>query len=115
MLMKCLFRSVLRGDVVKPGRVLDLTTDECGMDVVKRFFARVDEAAAENAAADVPNAGKRLPDRAAGIVAGLTREQVVMKLAQAGVKVKGNVANASLVALYEQTFANIAEASAKAK
>lgn len=112
MLMKCLSRSVLRGDVVKPGRVLDLTADECRMDVVKRFFVKVDGAAAENAAATVPSAGKR-PDGAAGLVAGLTREQVVMKLAQAGVKVKGNATNASLVALYEQTFANIAEAAAK--
>lgn len=111
MLMKCLFRSVLRGDVVKPGRVLDLTADECGMDVVKRFFARAD-GAAENAAAAVHGAGKR-PDGAAGLVAGLTREQVVMKLAQAGVKVRGNATNAALAALYGQTFANIAEAAAK--
>jgi hypothetical protein len=34
-----------------------------------------------------------------------------MKLNQAGVGAKGNASNASLVELYNQTFANIAEAA----
>jgi len=108
MKMKCMFRSIIRGDIVKPGAILDLTKDECEMDVVKSFFVKVDGAVAEeSAAAPAPVAAKA----AAGVVAGLTRDQAIMKLQQAGVKFKGNISNKELAALYEQTFANIAEAT----
>lgn len=110
MLMKCLFRSVLRGDVVKPGMVLDLTDDECRMDVVKRFFARVDgaEGAKSPSVAAIPKAAAKKP-----VVAGLTRDQAVMKLAQAGVKVTNNVSNAVLAEMYNTTFSNATEATSK--
>jgi len=112
MMMKCLYRSVLRGDVVKPGQVLDLTADECRMDVAKRFFVKAEGAeAAEPASAPARPAA---PKRDGGVVAGLTREQAIMKLAQAGVKVKGNASNAALAAMYDTTFANAAEATAPA-
>jgi len=111
MKMKCLFKSVLRGDIVKPGQILELTEAECKMDVVKNFFVKVDGDAASGdpspAAAPVPASPE------AGVVAGLSRDQAIMKLTQAGVKCKGNISNANLVALYNQTFANAAEATAK--
>lgn len=109
MKMKCLFKSVLRGDIVKPGQILDLTDEECKMDVVKSFFVKADgEVAEKPAAVPVPAA-----PASAGVVAGLTRDQAIMKLSQAGVKVKGNISNAALAQIYNQTFANAAEATAK--
>ena len=114
MLMKCLFRSVLRGDVVKPGRVLDLTEDECRMDVVKRFFVKVDgaEGAKSPSAAAISKASTKGAAKKP-VVAGLTRDQAVMKLSQAGVKVKNDVSNGVLAEMYNTTFANAAEATSK--
>lgn len=111
MKMRCMFRSVVRGDVVKVGQVLDLTEAECRMDVVKAYFVKADGDAAPEAAR--ASAKSSAGGASGGVVAGLTRDQAVMKLAQAGVKVKGNATNASIAALYETTFANLAEASAK--
>lgn len=108
MLMKCLYRTVLRGDIVKAGDVLDLSDAECKTDVVKKFFVKVGGATVEaktSAVAPQPKAGE--------LVAGLTRDQVIMKLQQAGVGAKGNASNASLIELYNQTFANVSEATAK--
>jgi hypothetical protein len=103
MKMKCLFKSVLRGDVVKPGQILDLTKEECRMDVVKKSFVAVESApAAEKSSAGAPI-----------LVAGLTREQTIMKLQQSGIVVKGNLSNKSLVDLYNQTFSTISEVADK--
>lgn len=97
MKMKCLFKSVLRGDIVKPGQILDLTKEECRMDVVKKFFEAVESAPA----------GEKSSAGAPVLVAGLTREQTILKLQQIGVAVKGNLSNKSLVELYNQTFSAI--------
>jgi hypothetical protein len=107
MQMKCLYRTILRGDVVKPGQVLDLTDAECKTDVVKKFFVKADGSASGDSS---PAAGQT---KAGTVVAGLTRDQVIMKLNQAGVGAKGNASNAALAELYNQTFANVAEATAK--
>lgn len=105
MKMKCLFKSVLRGDVVKPGQILDLTKEECRMDVVKKSFVAVESApAGEKSSAGAPI-----------LVAGLTREQAMLKLQQNGVPVKGNLSNKALVELYNQTFSNISEVADKGK
>lgn len=103
MKMKCLFKSVLRGDVVKPGQILDLTKEECRMDVVKKFFEAVESAPA----------GEKSSAGAPVLVAGLTREQAMLKLQQNGVTVKGNLSNKSLVDLYNQTFSTISEVADK--
>ena len=105
MKMKCLFKSVLRGDVVKPGQILDLTKEECRMDVVKKSFVAVEGA----------SAGEKSSAGAPILVAGLTREQVMLKLQQNGVPVKGNLSNKALVELYNQTFSNLAEVADKGK
>ena len=105
MKMKCLFKSVLRGDVVKPGQILDLTKEECGMDVVKKSFVAVESAPA----------GEKSSAGAPVLVAGLTREQTILKLQQIGVAVKGNLSNKALVELYNQTFSNISEVADKGK
>lgn len=103
MKMKCLFKSVLRGDVVKPGQILDLTKEECRMDVVKKSFVAVESAPA----------GEKSSAGAPVLVAGLTREQAMLKLQQNGVTVKGNLSNKSLVDLYNQTFSTISEVADK--
>lgn len=103
MKMKCLFKSVLRGDVVKPGQILDLTKEECRMDVVKKSFVAVESA----------SAGEKSSAGAHILVAGLTREQVMLKLQQNGIPVKGNLSNKSLVDLYNQAFSTISEVAEK--
>lgn len=104
--MRCKFKSILRGDVVKPGQVLDLTKEECRMDVVKQAFTKVGngEAGGKSPAAD--NA-----EKVTTLVAGLTREQAILKIQETGANVKGNVSNKALVELYNQIFANAAEAT----
>ena len=103
MKMKCLFKSVLRGDIVKPGQILDLTKEECRMDVVKKSFVAVESA----------SAGEKSSAGAPILVAGLTREQAILKLQQSGVTVKGNLSNKSLVDLYNQAFSTISEVADK--
>ena len=105
MKMKCLFKSVLRGDVVKPGQILDLTKEECKMDVVKKSFEAVESAPA----------GEKSSAGAPVLVAGLTREQAMLKLQQNGVPVKGNLSNNALVGLYNQAFSNLSEVADKGK
>ena len=103
MKMKCLFKSVLRGDIVKPGQILDLTKEECRMDVVKKYFVAVEGA----------SAGEKSSAGAPILVARLTREQTILKLQRIGVAVKGNLSNKSLVELYNQTFSATSEVADK--
>lgn len=110
MLMKCLFKTMVRGEVVKVGQVLDLTEAECAIPRIKEFFVKVGAEAAPAAQA----AGAATPAQATAVkavVAGLTRDQAIMKLQQAGAAVKGNISTKALVELYNQTFANAAEAT----
>lgn len=115
MKMKCLYKSIFRGDVVKAGAVLDVTDAEAKQDVVKRFFVKVaDEVeGGKTAPASVSTAASAAhPARVrgkAGTIAGLTREQVVMKLAQAGVTVNAAADLKAIEELYNQTFSNVAE------
>lgn len=113
MKMKCLYKSIFRGDVVKAGTVLDVTDAEAKQDVVKRFFVKVaDEVGGgKTASASVSTRARGN----AGTIAGLTREQVIMKLAQAGVTASAATDRKALEELYNQTFANVAEAAEGAK
>ena len=73
------------------------------MDVVKKSFEAVESApAGEKSSAGAPI-----------LVAGLTREQTIMKLQQSGIVVKGNLSNKSLVDLYNQTFSTVSEVADK--
>ena len=73
------------------------------MDVVKKSFVAVESApAAEKSSAGAPI-----------LVAGLTREQVMLKLQQNGGLVKGNLSNKALVELYNKTFSTISEVADK--
>lgn len=106
MLMRCNFKSILRGDVVKPGQVLDLTPDECRLDVVKQAFTKVGNG---KAGGKTPAADNDKKD--AVVVAGLTREQAILKVQETGALVKGNISNKALIEFYNQIFANAAEAT----
>lgn len=110
MKYECMRKSMFRGDIVKPGTILDLSEAEEKMDVVKAFFVKVGGDATvvcSAAAAPTPQTPKGT------VVAGLTREQAMMKLQQVGAKVKGNMSNNALADLYNATFANLAEATTK--
>lgn len=98
MKMRCTYRSVLRGDIVKVGQVLNLTEAECELDVVKRFFVPVD-ATTPGANASGVTSSKQI------IVAGLTREEAIMKLQQAGQRVSERISDAKLAERYEDVFA----------
>lgn len=104
MLMQCTRNVVYRGDAVRAGMVLDIADAEVNTTIVQSHFRCV--APASNPPASQEQEDKK-PSRS--LVAGLTREQAIMKLQQAGVKVKGNVSNAELVNVYNTTFANISE------
>lgn len=106
MLMRCNFKTILRGDVVKPGTVLDLTAEECALDVIKKSFTHVGNGTGAKAPAAADSAAKD-----AVVVAGLTREQAIIKLQHSGAKFKANISNKALAALYEQTFSNVGEIS----
>lgn len=112
MKMKCLFKSVLRGEIVKVGQVIDLNDAELKTDVVKKFFVKVDDGTGADSVA-APVAVQ--PAKSTTVVAGLTRDQAILKLQQNGVSVKGNVSNKALIDLYNTTFANAAEATSKSE
>ena len=102
MKMRCAYKSMLRGDVVKVGTVLDLTPAECELDVVKAFFTKVDEdVPAVNPAAGV---GASPVQPKTIVVAGLTREEAVMKLQQAGQRVAANISDKRLAERFEEFF-----------
>lgn len=111
MTMKCLYPTIFRGDVVKRGAILTVTDAEAEMDVVKRNFVKVDGGAAPvSAGAASAPAADPAP---VGFVAGLTRDQAVMKLRQNGVRVNGRLSDENLKKLYETTFATVSEAADK--
>lgn len=101
--MRCLYKSMLRGDIVKVGQVLDLTDEECSMGVVKRFFVKVEDSAAgskDPAAGSVPaeSGAKDI------VVAGLTRDEAILKLQQAGQRVAFNISDKRLAERFNECF-----------
>ncbi len=109
MRMKCVIASYLHGDVVKVGQTVEIDDAEAGTSRIKRSFVAVDGEASASARAAAAGPAPSRPGHA--VVAGLTRDQAVAKLRQAGARFSGNITNEKLVALYETTFANVAEAT----
>lgn len=111
MKMKCVIASYLHGDVVKVGKTVEIDDAEAATSRIRRSFVAVEgeASASARAAAAGPAPAKSGP----AVVAGLTRDQAVAKLRQAGARFSGNITNEKLVALYETTFANAAEATEK--
>lgn len=98
MKMRCLYKSVLRGDIVKAGQVLDLTAAELQLDVVKRFFVAAEEAAPGAIPGAAPSSAGQI------VVAGLTREEAILKLQDAGQRVGERISDKRLAERFEETF-----------
>ena len=99
----CRYKSMLRGDVVKVGQTVDLTPEECKLDVVKAYFVPCGDGA--SASADEPRTS------ASVVVAGLTRDQAIMKLQEAGQRVSSRISDERLAERYEDQFGHtVAEA-----
>lgn len=96
MKMVCISSCVFRGDVVRKGAVVDATEAEMKEYPARTSFAPAMDGDAADAAPSV-----RSEDR---LVAGLTREQAVMKLYQAGVSVPERISMAKLRERFEETF-----------
>lgn len=109
MKMKCLYPSMVRGEVVKAGAILDLTDSELKLPVVKSAFVPV--APVDPTPAKATESGTATGESKGSpvVVAGLTRDQAIAKLQATGAKVKGNISNSDLIAIYNSTFANVGE------
>ena len=102
MKMKCLYTSIIRGDVVRAGQVVDISQQECENDIVKRFFvsAEPDVAVTEK---NPPVAAAINPSQEI-VVAGLTREQAIQRLHDARQRIGANISNARLKERFEEFF-----------
>lgn len=108
MKMECRTNSIFRGDVVRRGALVDMTPEEAASDFAKANFSAVeDEGPAQ------PPAPSPYSDMRQSAVAGLTREQAIAKLRASGASVRGNISNAALKELYNNTFATVTEATAR--
>lgn len=96
MKMVCTSACVFRGDVVRKGAVLEVTEAEMEEYPARTSFAPAMDGGEGRAAP--PSRGD------GGLVAGLTREQAVMKLYQAGVNVPERISMAKLRERFEETF-----------
>ncbi len=109
MKMICTYRCIVNGDLVKPGTIIDVPKDTAE----KPPFASSFEALETSSAlpTSVGQGGvSDLPSGATGnvsdpiIVAGLTREQALAKLRQAGYHIPSKISTAKLVERYEEAF-----------
>lgn len=91
MKMLCRQRTVVRGDVVRAGQVVDLSAAESALPAVAAHFS--------------PVAGGT-PQDAAGtpVVAGLTRRQAIARIREAGGSVPANVSDARLAERFMEAF-----------
>ena len=112
MKMKCVYRCIVNGDLVKPGAIIDVPKDLVSKPPYSSSFEVLDSA---NPAPAAGAAASDLPDGASGnvsdpiLVAGLTRDQALAKLRAAGHTVPGNISNAKLVERYEEAFSTDAK------
>lgn len=96
MKMVCISSCIFRGDTVRKGAVLEVSEEE-----MKEYPARTSFAPAMGGGAESSAPSARTEPQ---LVAGLTREQAVMKLYQAGVSVPERISIAKLRERFEETF-----------
>ena len=96
MKMVCVCNCVFRGDTVRKGAVVEMSGEEA-----KGFPAASSFVPFGGGDAEGPSAP---PSGGAVLVAGLTREQAVLKLYQAGVSVPEKISAAKLRERFEETF-----------
>ena len=125
MKMKCVFRCIVNGDLVKPGQVIDVAEVKTKTEPFLHSFVPIvkpDLSAgkpAEGQGSQEPPDGSANQDQGDGqenqhhentthdeqkLVAGLTREQAIAKLRAAKVNVPGNISDNKLIERFEETF-----------
>jgi len=104
MKMECRYRCMVDGDLVKPGKVLDVSPEAAAAEPFKSSFAALPAAPAVPAAEAARETGA-----AKKLVAGLTREEAIQKLRAAKVSVPSNISDARLVERYDETFAAVGQ------
>lgn len=109
MKMICTYRCIVNGDIVKPGTILDVSKDLAEKQPFASSFKALETSSALPTSVG-SGGGSDLPSGATGnvsdplIVAGLTREQALAKLRQAGCHIPNNISTAKLVERYEEAF-----------
>lgn len=109
----CNHAAILRGEVVRPGRVLNLSPSEADLPVVRRHFSPVEGGGDMQAQSAGGGGGESTAPSA--FIAGLTREQALLKLRGVGVKVPPNTGDGRIRDLYNETFSTISEKAGKAE
>lgn len=100
--MRCISRCQWKGDIVHVDDIVDMKEVDLANPLAKSAFVEVDNAAAGNTAAD-----KTI------IVAGLTREQVLLKLSSMKVTIPDGTTDQQLAKIFESTVDPKARSRAK--
>ena len=109
MKMKCTYRCIANGDLVKPGTIIDVPKELVKTAPYSSSFEAL-EKATDSSSSRKGEESSDLPEGASGnvsdpiVVAGLTRDQAIAKLRAAKVNVPSNISNPKLVERYEETF-----------
>lgn len=106
MKMKCVYRCIVNGDLVKPDKVLDVKEADAQQEPFKSSFVALQDANPASAGsgstdglADGNSSATNEP-----LVGGLNRDQAIAKLRAAKVNVPGNISNQKLIDRYNETF-----------
>ena len=106
MKMKCVYRCIVNGDLVKPDKVLDVKEADAKQEPFKSSFVALQNAAPAPAG-DGSGEGRDSGDQSGEdetLVGGLNRDQAIAKLRAAKVNVPGNISNQKLIDRYNETF-----------
>lgn len=97
MKMLCRQRTVLRGDVVRAGQVVDLSPAEAALPAVAAHFS------------PAGGADGATPAQGRAVVAGLTRRQAIARIRDAGGSVPSNDSDARLAERFMEAFSTAGE------
>jgi hypothetical protein len=109
MKIKCVYRCIVNGDIVKPDKVLDVAAELAKNEPYKSSFVALDASPAHAGAGDDDLVQGNAAVTNEMLVAGLTRDQAIAKLRAAKVNVPGNISNQKLIDRYNETFSTDAE------
>ena len=121
MKMKCVFRCIVNGDLVKPGQVIDVAEAKTTTEPFLHSFVPIvkpdlsagkpaEGQGSQNPPDGFTNQGQGDTQHAEhNLVAGLTREQAIAKLRAAKVNVPGNISDKKLIERFEEAFSTDAK------
>ncbi len=113
MKAKCLKKSIYRGEIVSPGKIIDIDEKDRDCDLVKYNFVLLDKDASEAPPSKTALRDAKKKTKSKILVAGLTREQVIMKLRELGTTIGYNASDEQLVELYNTSSDNIGDVARK--